>query len=155
MRQRLEAFCRDNPGARKIAHALSAAAAVRLRVLPDTDVAFRKAGEVFALTDAASCGALEYDMEVTLPAAMLEDFLAADPQTADAIILFFAENYYQEKYRDHIDLRILSGVFRLTMKGYLGLIPLGGPALMSILRAKGFGSIGSITAALKGIGKKG
>lgn len=155
MRQRLEAFCRDNPGARKIAHALSGSAAVRLRISPDTDVAFRKAGEVFALTDVATCGAVEYDMEVTLPAAMLDDFLAADPQTADAIILFFAENYYHEKYRPYIDLKILSGVFRLTMKGYLGLIPLGGPALMSILRSKGFGSIGSITSALKGIGKKG
>lgn len=155
MRQRLEAFCRENPGAQKIAHALSGGAAIRLRLPPDTDLLFRKTGEIFALTDAAACSTVEYDMDVTLPVEMLEDFLAADPQTAETIILFFAENYYHEKYRPYIDLKILSGVFRLTMKGYLGLIPLGGPALMSILRSKGFGSIGSITAALKGIGKKG
>jgi len=40
------------------------------------------------------------------------------------------------------------------MKGYLGLIALGGPALMGILRSKGFGSIAAVTGALRGIVRK-
>ena len=154
MRQRLEEFCRMNPGAQKIVQSLGNSAAIKLRVLPDIDLLFRKAKGGLELTAVVPEERVEIDMDITLPAAMLEDFLAANPQTADAIILFFAENYYHEKYRSHIDLKILSGVFRLTMKGYLGLIPLGGPALMSILRSKGFGSIGAITTALKGIARK-
>ncbi|HOW51433.1 MAG TPA: hypothetical protein PLV42_05230 [bacterium] len=154
MRQRLEEFCRNNPGAQKIIHSLGNSAAIKLRILPDTDLLFRKAKGGLELTAHPSVERVEIDMDIVLPAAMLEDFLAAAPQTADAIILFFAENYYHEKYRPYIELKILSGVFRLTMKGYLGLIPLGGPALMSILRSKGFGSIGAITTALKGIARK-
>lgn len=154
MRQRLEEFCRINPGARKIVQSLGNSAAIKLRVLPDTDLLFRKAKGGLELTAYPSAERVEIDMDITLPAAMLEDFFDAAPQTAEAIILFFAENYYHEKYRPHIELKILSGAFRLTMKGYLGLIPLGGPALMSILRSKGFGSIGAITTALKGIARK-
>ena len=154
MRQRLEEFCRTNPGAQKIVQSLGNSAAIKLRVLPDTGIAFRKVKGVLEVADLGGCDCTEYDMDITLPAAMLDDFIAVAPQTAETIILFFAENYYHEKYRPYIELKILSGVFRLTMKGYLGLIPLGGPALMSILRSKGFGSIGAITTALKGIARK-
>ncbi len=154
LRERLEHFCRVNGGATRILNALRDGAAVRLTVLPDTVLSFRKENGALAVAEASSDDGGGYDMEITLPAAMIDDFFAADPQTAEAIILFFADNYYREKYRPYIELKILSGVLRLTMKGYLGLIALGGPALMGILRSKGFGSIAAVTGALRGIVRK-
>ena len=154
MRERLDRFCRTNPGAGRIVRTLGNHAAICLRLLPDTVLSFRKENGELAVTEAPAADAAGYDMDITLPAAMIEDFLVADPQTAETIILFFAENYYQERYRPHIEIRILSGVIKLTMKGYLGLIALGGPALMGVLRAKGFGPIAAITTALRGIARK-
>lgn len=154
LRERLEHFCRVNAGAARILDVLRDGAAIRLTVLPDTVLSFRKEKGELAITEGSPDDRGTYDMEITLPASMIDDFLAADPQTAEAIILFFAENYYREKYRPFIELKIFSGIIRLTLKGYLGLIALGGPALMGILRSKGFGSIAAVTGAIRGIVRK-
>ncbi len=150
--RKIEEFARQNPGAQKIINSLGNNAAFMVRVKPEGMVSFRKIkGQLELLTSESACKGIEYDLEVTVPEVMIEDFFAANPQKADEIIIFFAENYHNPKYREDIDLKIFSGVLKLTMKGYMALVPLGGHALMSILKSKGFGSISSITSALKGI----
>jgi len=96
LRERLEHFCRVNGGATRILNALRDGAAVRLTVLPDTVLSFRKENGALAVAEASSDDGGGYDMEITLPAAIIDDFFAADPQTAEAILLFFADNYYRE-----------------------------------------------------------
>jgi hypothetical protein len=47
-----------------------------------------------------------------------------------------------------IKAKVHVGIFDMLRKGYLGVIPLGGPAVMKYLGSKGFGSIGKIKDAI-------
>jgi len=154
MRQQFEEFYEVTPGAQEIVRALRSGAAIRLCILPDTVLSFRKEKKGLSITETAADGTGDYDMDITVPRAMIEDFFAVSPRTAEGIITFFANNYYNEKYRDNVSVTIHAGAIRLALRGYLGLIPLGGSALMNIFRSKGIGTIEAIAAALKNITRR-
>jgi hypothetical protein len=47
-----------------------------------------------------------------------------------------------------VKAKVHVGIFDMLRKGYLGVLPLGGTAVMKYLGTKGFGSIGKVKDAL-------
>lgn len=89
------------------------------------------------------------DMTFHVPAKALEELLKQ--QTEDvgdigvAILKLMANG--DPAYRIHAKVHI--GAFDLLRNGYLGVLPLGGPAVMRFLSSKGFTGIGKIKDAIQ------
>jgi hypothetical protein len=61
-----------------------------------------------------------------------------------AILQLMATSAPDEKIKAKVHI----GLFDMLRKGYLGVLPLGGPSVMKFLASKGFGSIGKVKDAI-------
>lgn len=146
MLERLKSFCVASKGVAELADTLGKNASVKIIVAHNGSLFISKTeGKIDFRTDDSKDG----DIEIAIPVEMALEVVEKNPATAQDIIMFFVQSYFSEKYNGKIGIKIKIGLVKLTTKGYMNVIPIGGRTLLGFLKERGFGSMGAITKALK------
>jgi hypothetical protein len=143
----LAEFLANNPGARRVGQSLNGGAEVAVRFVDqpgDWRIHIPESGTIhFEAVKAA-----DPDFELYLPTAAVESLKKhANADISDLGIAFFEHIVAKEPARK-IGVRIHSGVVKLTRRGWLGVLALGGPKVVMWMAGKGLISRGAIASAL-------
>ena len=147
----LRRFFETSESARKAASHLKSAAQVGVRF---TDVP----GDFhFALVEGRprflDGPAKDPDFELTMaPAAVTAIAAQPDADVGELGILFFQHIVASDPQRK-IGVRLHSGLFKLTMRGWLGVLAAGGPKVIGWMAHKGLKGPGAVASALSRLKK--
>ena len=142
----LQRFFESSEAARRASSSLKKAAEVGVRF---TDVA----GEFnFKLIDGKprfqEGKAADPDFDLTMaPGAVIAITAAPNAEVGDLGILFF-QHIVAKDPQAKINVKLHSGLFKLTMRGWLGVMALGGGKVMGWLAMKGLRGPAAIASAL-------
>jgi|GEM_PF-971181 len=88
------------------------------------------------------------DMTFSIPQNALSQLTAIRTEDIGTIGIAIAKAMIAEDPEHRLGVQVHIGPFDLLMKGYLGVIPLGGKSFMKFLASKGFASLGQIREAI-------
>ena len=148
---KLKRFFETSEAARRAASSLRKAAEVGVRF---TDLAGTFRFHSIEGRPAFEAGeAMDPDFELTLaPGAV--DSITAKPQAdiGELGILFF-QHIIAKDENEKIRVKLHSGLVRLTMRGWLGVLAAGGPKVIAWLAQKGLKGPGAVASALSRLKK--
>jgi hypothetical protein len=143
----LAAFIATNPGAQRASATLKCGAEVAIRFVDqpgDWRLHVVESGK--ACFEQAK--ATDPDFELYMPAAAVFAITArTDADVGELGVAFFEHIVAKEPVRQ-IGVKVHSGVVKLTRRGWLGVLALGGPKVVLWLAGKGLRGPGSIANAL-------
>lgn len=143
----LSTFLATHPGARRAAGSLRAGAefAITFAGLAGHWRGYRSDSGELQLEQGQ---AIDPDFELQVPRAAIDDICSRkDASVGDLGVAFFELMVSRQQER-RIHVKVRSGLVKLTRRGWLGLVTLGGPALMVWLGRKGLKGPGAIASAL-------
>jgi hypothetical protein len=148
----LAAFIATNPGAQRVAAALKSGAEVAIRFVDQPgDWRLHVADSGKACFEQVL--ATDPDFELYLPVAAVNAITShTDADVGEIGIVFFEHIVAREPARQ-IGVATHSGIVKLTRRGWLGVLALGGPKLVKWMAGKGLrgtGSIANVLSRLKG-----
>lgn len=144
--QRLQRFFETSSAARKAASSLRKAAEVAVN-FTDVPGDFR-----FYIEDGkprfGPGRASDPDFELTMgPGAVSDIASKPDNDVGDLGILFF-QHILAKTPEDKVRVKLHSGVMKLTMRGYLGVLAAGGGKVMGWMATKGLRGPGAVASAI-------
>ncbi len=84
------------------------------------------------------------DLTFVIPEAALSRLEASQATSIGDVGIEIAKLLLEEDAALRMQTKVHLGLFDMVRYGYLGVLPLGGPAFMKFLSAKGFGSMSKI-----------
>jgi hypothetical protein len=145
--QVLSEFLHSNAGAQRAAAALKSGAEVAIRftnIPGDWRICVDDAGKLsFEPTKAT-----DPDFELYLPPAAVQEISdRADADIGELGVTFFERIVTKEPHR-RIGIKVHSGFVKLTRRGWLGVLALGGTKVMSWIAGRGLRGPGAVATAL-------
>lgn len=143
----LASFLTSNPGALRAAQSLRAGAEVGLS-FPETDGSWR-------LLRAADGGLVlepgepvDPDFQLRIPAKAIEEFCASEAQDLGDLGVAFFELLASREPERRIEASFHSGLVKLTRRGWVSLLALGGSKVVMWMARKGLHGPGAVAGAL-------
>jgi hypothetical protein len=143
----LAAFIAKNPGALRVAQALNGGAEVAIRFVneaADWRLRVVESGKaVFEQEKAANP-----DFELYMPPDAVKAITARTDSDVGSIGIVFFEHILARDPARKVGVKVHSGIVKLTRRGWLGVLALGGPKLVMWMAGKGLRGPGAIANAL-------
>lgn len=137
----------SNKGAIKALESLGNGASIRVIIDEGSDILVSKtAGRISVREFDGS--SVRPDITVKIPAEIIMSVFSTYTETAHEFIINSAGIMTEKVNMERISLAVHSGLMKLTMLGYLKIIPLGGSQLLKILSRYGVGSVSEIKRRL-------
>lgn len=143
----LARFLASNPGAQRAARSLRSGAEVAIMFTDAPDPWRAVVGESGALTLEPGAAA-DPDFELHVPPQALHEVCASDAQDLGDLGVSFFEHMVAHEPERRIHAQVHSGVVKLTRRGWVGLLALGGPKVMMWMARKGLRGPGAVAGAL-------
>lgn len=145
----IEQFCQLNPGMQEVISSLGNDISMKVHMLPYGIFMFYKKKDNIKITPFKR--ETKFDIEAYIPQILFKELLHKRPQTGKEVVLFIAEHYFSHQKHENISFKIHIGFIKFSIKGYLNILKIGGPALFEYLKKHELGSFTAIKNALKGL----
>jgi hypothetical protein len=143
----LAAFIASNPGAQRVASSLKIGAEVSVRFASEPgDWRMHVVESGKALFEQAT--ATDPDFELYLPPAAVTAITANSSGDVGEIGILFFQHIVAKEPARKVGVKVHSGIVKLTRRGWLGVLSLGGPKLVMWMAGKGLRGPGAIANAL-------
>jgi hypothetical protein len=137
----------SNKGAIKALESLGNGAAIRVIIDESNDILVSKTAGRISVREFGS-SSVRPDITIKIPAEIIMSVFSTYTETAHEFIVNSAGMITEKNNIEKISLAVHSGVLKLTMLGYLKIIPIGGSQLLKILSRYGVGSVSEIKRRL-------
>ncbi|HNW82607.1 MAG TPA: hypothetical protein PKG52_06900 [bacterium] len=137
----------NNNGAIKALEFLGNGASIRVVIDEDHDILVSKTAGRISVREFDS-SSNRPDITINIPAEIIMSIFSTHAETAHEFIINSADIMTEKTNIEKISLTVHSGIMKLTLLGYLKIIPIGGPKLLKILSRYGIGSVSEIKRKL-------
>lgn len=120
-------------------------------------IAIEVAGQTFTLTKQGGRALIQGtapsqpDLTFVVPAGALGRLEACPATSIGDVGIEIAKLLLENDTNLRMHTKVRVGLFDMARYGYLGVLPLGGPAFMKFLSAKGFGSMSKIRTVISNL----